>query len=144
MNQHLRLAVSACSALLALGCAHLDLSSPRATVVGFTNAAASGRADLAQAYFLPDAVDYDDIKEVLTAAPGSPRHPARVMLESIDPQTPIEIVSEEQTPNGLKVVWQVTFRRDFEIQGQSIAAGSTYNLDATLRQSGDQWMIDNL
>jgi hypothetical protein len=144
----LRSAFAACLALSLFGCATrtpapVDFSSPETTVVGFTHAAALGRARLAQSYFVPGGVDYGDIWEVLTAPPGSPRYPARIMLESIDARAPIEVVSEERAANRLKVVWRVTFRRDFEIQGQEVLAGSTYDLDATLQQVGDRWLIDS-
>ena len=71
---------------LLLSCAHsptakLNLSTPEATVIGFTKAAAQGDAELAQRYFLPGGVDYQDIRETLTAQPGTPRYGARVMLE---------------------------------------------------------------
>jgi len=85
-----------CSVLLTLigffaGCAHLqeakvNLSTPESTVVGFTKAAAEGNAKLAQSYFLPGGVDYQDIWKTLTAEPGTPRYAARVTLEAVDPK----------------------------------------------------------
>ncbi len=137
-----------------LGCEHfrgredasaelLDLSSPEATVCSFTRAAAQGESDLAQACFLPGGIDYDDIKETLTAEPSSPRYPGKVMMESVDAKAPMKVLSKKETEYGLKVVWQVTFAKGFEIEGQKIEAGSTYDFDATLKKTENGWMIDN-
>lgn len=138
--------------LLAAGCASVeksvehavDLSSPEATVVGFTRAAAAGNAKLAQAHFLPGGVDYEDVLEVLTAAPSSPSYPGRLMFESVDPQAPITVLSQEETEYGLAVVWRATFAKGFEIEGHKIEPGATYDFDATLRKTRKGWLIDNL
>ena len=84
-----------------------------------------------------------DVKEVLTATPSSREYPGRVMLESVDPDAPMPIVSKGETSRGVMVVWRVTFRRGFEIQGFTVEPGTTYDFDATLKRSGDQWLIDN-
>jgi hypothetical protein len=142
-----------CSVFLTLigflaGCAHfreatVDSSTPEATVVGFTKAAAQGNAQLAQSYFLPGGTDYQDIREVLTAEPGAPRYPARVMMTSVDTAQPIKVKSQEPTEHGLKVVWQVTFAKGFEIEGHKVEAGTKYDFDATLKKSEKGWQIDN-
>jgi hypothetical protein len=142
-----------CSILLVLagllaGCAHspkaqVNLSTPESTVTGFTKAAAKGNAELAQSYFLPGGTDYQDIWETLTAEPGTPRYAGRVMMEAVDPKGPMTLKSQNQTEHGLKVVWQVTFRRGFEIEGHKVEAGTRYDLDATLTRTGKGWLIDN-
>lgn len=133
---------------LLAGCAQVqetkvDLSTPESTVAGFTKAAAEGRARLAQSYFLPGGVDYQDIWDTLTAEPGTPRYDGRMMLEAIDPGRPIAVKSRAETGSGLKVVWQVTFRRGFEIKGQKVEAGTQFDLDATLKKTERGWLIDN-
>ena len=142
-----------CSVLLAfigllVGCAHsqkakLDLSTPESTVIGFTKAAAEGNATLARSYFLPGGVDYQDIWETLTAEPGTPRYPARVMLASVDTGRPMRIKSQKETEHGLKVIWQVTFRKGFEVKGRKVEAGTDYDFDATLKRTEKGWLIDN-
>jgi len=121
----------------------VDTHSPESTVIGFTNAAAEGNAKLAQSYFLPDGADYQDIWEVLTSEPGSSRYPGRVMMESIDVNQPIEVISKVETQYGLKVVWRVTFAKGFVIQGHKIEAGTQYDFDATLKRTEERWLIDN-
>ena len=133
---------------LLLGCAHsptakLNLSTPEATVIGFTKAAAKGDAELAQRYFLPGGVDYQDIRETLTSQPGTPRYGARVMLESVDASGPIEVKSKTDAKDGLKVVWQVTFRTGFGAGGRRVEAGTHYDFDATLKKTDKGWLIDN-
>jgi len=141
-----------CSALLALigllvGCAHshqarVDLSTPASTVIGFTKAAAEGNAQLAQSYFLPGGIDYQDIWDTLTAKPGTPRYPARVMMESIDPNGPMVVKSQKETEHGLGVVWQVRFRRGFEIERHRVEPGTQHDLDATLKKTEQGWLIN--
>ena len=121
----------------------VNLSTPESTVISFTKAAATGNAELAQSCFLPGGEDYEDMKEVLTAEPSSGDYPMRVAMEAIDEKEPIIIVSKKETPYGLKVVWQVTFKKGFTIEGHTIHPGDTYDFDATLKKSGDHWLIDN-
>lgn len=133
---------------LVAGCTHspqakLDLSTPESTVIGFTKAAAAGNAALAQACFLPGGVDYQNVWETLTAKPGTPRYSGRVMMEAVDPNGPMTVKSQKQTEYGLKVIWEVTFRRGFEIEGQKVEAGTKYDLDATLKKTDKGWLIDN-
>lgn len=133
---------------LAVGCAHSqkampNLSTPESTVIGFTKAAAEGNAKLAQSYFLPGGIDYQDVWETLTAKPGTPRYPGRVMMEAVDPSRPMTVKSQKKTEHGLKVVWQVTFRKGFEVEGKKVEAGTQYDLDATLKKTEKGWLIDN-
>lgn len=121
----------------------LDLSTPESTFIGFLKGAAVGNAGLAQSYFLPGGVDYDDIREVLTAEPGSDTYTFRAMMESIDPEVPMKVLSKTETEKGLVVVVQATFGKAFEIEGVSMEAGSTYDFDATLRETDHGWLIDN-
>jgi hypothetical protein len=133
---------------LAVGCAHSqkatpNLSTPESTIIGFTKAAAEGHAKLAQSYFLPGGIDYQDVWETLTAKPGTPRYSGRVMMEAVDPSRPMTVKSKKETEHGLKVVWQVTFRRGFEVDGKKVEAGTQYDLDATLKKTEKGWLIDN-
>jgi hypothetical protein len=129
-------------------CAHSptatpDLSTPEATVIGFTKAAAQGNADLAQRHFLPGGTDYLDIRETLQAQPGTPMYPARRMLEAVDVSQPITVTQQTGNEQGLKVVWRVTFGKAFEEKGRRVEAGSQYEFDATLKRTAKGWLIDN-
>jgi len=137
--------VSGCRCAAPAETVQLDLSSPEATVVSFTKAAALGQVKQAQACFLPGGVDYHDTRKVLTAIPGSPRYQMKQMLLSIDADAPMPIIASETTSDGTKVVWRVTFRRRFETKkGLTFEPGATYDFDAMLKQSGTKWLIDNL
>jgi hypothetical protein len=121
-----------------------DLSSPEATVISFTKAAARGEVDRAQACFLPGGVDYKDIRKVLEAKPGTRSFEMRQMLESLDLKAPMPIVSKSESQYGTKVVWRVTFKKAFKpAKGPTFKPGATYDLDATLKKSGQVWLIDN-
>ncbi len=141
------LAAGLCSCALtgASRTGRLDLSSPDATVISFTKAAAGGDVDAAQACFLPDGIDYKDVRRVLTAEPSSPEYPGRLMFEAIDPDALMPIISMEETEEGLAIVWRVTFKRDVQAEGQTvIETGDTFDFDGTLRKSGDKWLFYSL
>ena len=55
----------------------------------------------------------------------------------------IPVVSVEETEHGTSLVWQVTFKEEVTVEGHTFHTGDTWEPDATLRQSGDSWMIDN-
>ena len=141
------LAAGLCSCALtrSSGPAGLDLSSPDATVISFTKAAARGDVDAAQACFLPEGIDYDDVRRVLTAEPSSLEYPGRLMFEAIDPDALMPVISMEETEQGLMIVWRVTFKRDVQAEGQTVVkAGDTFDFDGTLRKSGDKWLFYSL
>jgi hypothetical protein len=123
----------------------LDLSSPEATVRSFTKAAAHNEAQAVQACFLPGGEDYEDIRKMMEASPGSPGYLMKGMLAALDTKATMPIIEKKETRSGTKVVWRVTFKREFNAgKGQTFKAGSTYDLDATLKKRGDRWLIDNL
>jgi hypothetical protein len=133
-----------CHSVATRGADPIDLSSPEATVVSFTKAAARGQDDLAQSCFLPGGVDYEDIREVLTATPGSYGHEMKQMLQSIDVDVAMPIIATEKFLDGTKVIWQVTFRHRFETRkGFVFEPGTTYDFDAILKLSEGKWLIDN-
>jgi hypothetical protein len=121
-----------------------DLGSPEATVVSFTKAVARGETNLAQACFLPGGVDYDDMRQILASKPGSPHFEIKQMFESLNLNVPMPIVVKTNSEHGTKVVWRVTFKKEFKPhKGPVFKPGSTYDFDATLKPSGKLWLIDN-
>jgi hypothetical protein len=66
-----------------------------------------------------------------------------VVLESVDASGPKEVKSKTVAKEGLKVVWQVTFRTGFGAGGRRVEAGAHYDFDATLKQTDKGWLIDN-
>jgi hypothetical protein len=126
----------------------LDLSSPEATVRSFTKAMVSGDAESVLACFLPGGTDYEDIQKILHAKPDDPaqqdQYRMRLWLQSFDPDTQMPVISVQETEHGTEVAWQVTFKKDVTMAGQTFRTGETFNLDATLRKSGDSWLIDGI
>jgi len=129
---------------------HLDLSTPEAAVRSFTKALVSGNAESVMACFLPGGTDFEDMQEILNANPDDPKqqgeYQMRLWLQSLDPDVEMPIVETVEDQDAMKVTWQVTFKKDVTISeggGHTFRAGDTYNLDATLRKSGDSWLIDN-
>jgi len=121
----------------------LDLSSPEGTVKSFTRMFVEGDVDSVLACFLPGGTDYEDIEEVLAAAPDDSEYGFKLLFQSLDPDAEMPIVEMEETLAGTNVVWLVTFKRDFSIQGTDFPAGSQMDLDATLVECDGKWLIDN-
>jgi RNA polymerase sigma-70 factor (ECF subfamily) len=125
-----------------------DLSSPEATVRSFTKAFISGNAEAVMACMLPGGTDHEDVQELLAAGPDDPqlrdKYQFRLLLQSLDPDAEMPIHSTEQTERGTSVSWQVIFKKDLAMAGHMFHAGDTFELDATLRKSGDSWLIDGI
>jgi RNA polymerase sigma-70 factor (ECF subfamily) len=126
----------------------LDLSTPEAAVRSFTKAIASGDAESVMACMLPGGTDFQDIREILNAGPDDPaqqgEYEMKLWFQSLDPDAEMPIIESVEDQGAMKMTWQVTFKKDVTLGGQTLRAGDTYNLDATLRRSGDSWLIDNL
>jgi len=125
----------------------LDLSTPEAAVRSFTKAIASGDAESVMACFLPGGTDFEDMQKIMSANPDHPEqrgaYEMKVWLQSLDPDAEMPIVETMEDQGAMKMTWQVTFKKDVTLGGQAFRAGDTFNLDATLRRSGDSWLIDN-
>jgi RNA polymerase sigma factor (sigma-70 family) len=125
----------------------LDLSTPEAAVRSFTKAIVSGDVEPIMACFLPGGTDFADMQEILNASPDDPKqrgeYEMKLWLQSLDPDAEMPIIETIEDEGAMKVTWQVTFKKDVTAHGQTFRAGDTYNLDATLRRSGDSWLIDN-
>lgn len=126
----------------------LDLSSPEATVRSFTRAIISGNAESVMACMLPGGVDHEDVQELLAAGPDDPQqkdeYEFKLLLQSLDPDAEMIVTSVEEVERGTSVSWQATFKKDVTMAGHTFRAGDTFELDATLRKSGDSWLIDGI
>jgi len=127
----------------------IDLSSPEATVRSFTRLMATGNAKAAMACFLPGGLDYQDMKEILAADPSDPRqrdkYETRMWLQSFDPEAEMPIIETKQKADGVvEITWEVVFKRNFTMEGQTFTAGQTMNLDAQLVKSDGKWLINGL
>ena len=87
------------------------------------------------------------MQEILYADPDDPaqqdEYHMKLWFQSLDPDAEMPMVSVEETEHGTSVVWQVTFKEEMTMEGHTFRAGDTWELDATLRPSGDSWLIDN-
>ncbi len=127
----------------------IDLSSPEATVRSFTRLMATGNAEAVMACFLPGGLDYQDMREILTADPSDPRqrdkYETRLWLQSFDPEAKMPIIETKQKADGVvEITWEVVFKKDLTMEGQTFTAGQTMNLDASLVKSDGRWLINGL
>jgi len=126
----------------------LDLSSPEATVRSFVRAMVAGDGDAALACFVPDGEDYEDMQEAIFADPDDPvqrsKYEVKLLFEALDPDAEMPVLSVEETEHGTSVVWQVTFKSEFTIEGHTFNVGETMEFDGTFRRSGGSWQIYSL
>jgi len=127
----------------------IDLSSPEATVRSFTRLMATGNAEAVMACFLPGGIDYQDMQEILAADPSDPRqrnkYETRMWLQSFDPEAKMPIIETKQKADGVvEITWEVVFKKDLTMEGQTFTAGQTMNLDAQLVKSDGKWLINGL
>jgi len=126
----------------------LDLSSPEAAVRSFIKAMVAGDAESAMACFLPEGEDYEDMEEAVYADPDDPaqrsEYAVKLLFQALDSDAEMPMSSVEETEHGTSVVWQVTFKSEFTVEGHTFNAGDTMDFDGTLRRSGDSWLIDAL
>ncbi len=122
----------------------VDKSSPEATVISFTKAAATGNVEDALACMLPGGVDYEDVKDILNAKPSSRKFFIKKMWESIDIDKPIRILGKTLIDDDAEVGWQCYFKEEFTMEGRTFKRGDTFELDAGLKKHGQYWLIDNI
>ena len=100
------------------------------------------------ACFLPEGEDFDDMQEMLFADPDDPAQRSecevKLLFESLDPDAEMPMLSIEETELGTSVVWQVTFKSEFTIEGHTFSPGDTMDFDGMMRQSNGSWQIVSL
>ena len=128
----------------------IDLSSPEATVRSFTRLMATGNAEAVMACFLPGGLDYQDMQEILAADPSDPRqrdkYETRMWLQSFDPEAKMPIIETKQKADGVvEITWEVVFKKDLTMEGQTFTAGQKMTLDASLVRTDDgRWLINGI
>ena len=88
-----------------------DRSSPEATVISWTKAAATGNVKDALACMLPGGTEYDGVCTVLNAEPSSGKYPVKKMLQSIDIENPIILV-RQLTGDKASIGWECYVKED--------------------------------
>lgn len=127
----------------------IDLSSPASTIRGFVRAATVGSVDRALSYVLPGGTGYDDISDILSgASPAKSKQQTAQMFRSLDAKEPVEVVKVTHNGEKADVIFRVKFAKEWSIQdaGKSVTykPDQTFEMDATLKQVGDGWLIDGI
>lgn len=71
-------------------------------------------------------------------------HPFNVMFRKLDTSKPTKIIEASIIDNMCTAVWQVVFKEEFTIEGQTFKPGDTFDLDGGLRKYGDKWLITGI
>jgi len=114
--------------------------SPEATLRNFMAAAMKLDMNNAMEYVASDSHDYKDTQEIFEES----EHPFNVLFRKTDPAVPVKIIEAKIIDNMCEAVWQITFKEDFTIEGKTIKAGETFNIDGNLRRYGDKWLITGI
>jgi len=129
----------------------LDLSSPKATVTSFTRLMVAGDDEAVLACFLTGGRDYEDIQEILyadssdTSEQGQFQFQMRLWLQSLDPDVEMPVLDVKQLADGeLSIIWQVTLKKDFTLQGHFFSAGETIELSGKLVEKDGKWLFNSL
>jgi len=67
-----------------------------------------------------------------------------MIFRKIDPSVPVKIIETKIIDNMCSAVWQVTFKEDFTIKGNTFKAGETFDIDGNLHRYGDKWLITGI
>ncbi len=125
--------------------APLDLSTPEATVRSFVRAVTSDDAESVIACFSPDGQDYRNVERMLAAEPGEEDYQVKMVMQALDPEADVPILSTVQNSNSsVKVVWKATFKSKATVEGHTFFPGDHMEMGSLLVQSGDSWLIDGM
>ena len=118
-----------------------DTDTPRATIMGFMQAAFEFDIDKVMSYVASDSHDYDDIKEIFE----TPDHPFYTLFKKADASLPVKVTKTDISDTMCSAVWEFTLKEDFDLEGKlKLKAGDTFELDGNLHQYGDKWLITGI
>lgn len=68
----------------------------------------------------------------------------KLCLQPLDPDVEMPITSMNQTRRDRGIAWQVTFKKEVTMEGRTFRPGDAFERNATLRKSGDSWLVDGM
>ena len=121
-----------------------DLSTPHATAVTVIRMLVAGDTESVMACMLPDGTHYDRVRQLMQTQPGDFNYDAKLCLQALDPDAEMTVLEEKETPDGVEIIWLVTFKIDFNMRGKQIYAGEQGRFGATVVPVDGQWLIDSV
>jgi len=119
-----------------------DLSNPQATATTFIKMLVASDIDSVMACMLPDGTHYDMVQQLLQTQPGDFNYDAKLCLQALDPDAEMPVIEQYDTPDGVEIIWLVTFKTDFNMRGKPIYAGEQGRFGARVIPADGQWLID--
>jgi RNA polymerase sigma-70 factor (ECF subfamily) len=121
-----------------------DLSTPNATSTTFIKMLVASDIESVMACMLPGGTHYNRVEKFMLMQPGDFNYDQKLCLQALDPDAEMSVLEENDTPDGVEIVWRVTFKTDFNMRGKLIYAGEQGRFGATVVPVDGQWLIDSI
>jgi hypothetical protein len=121
-----------------------DLSTPQATATTFIKMIVASDTESVMACMLPTSPFYDALQKLLRLQPGDFAYDAKLAYQALDPDADMSLIEENETPDGVEIVWLVTLKTDVNLRGKQIYAGKQWRFGATVIPVDGQWLIDSI
>jgi len=121
-----------------------DLSTPHATATTFIKMLVASDIESVMACMLPNSPCYDAVQQLLQLQPGDFAYDAKLWYQALDPDADMSLIEQNDTPDGVEIVWLVTLKTDVNLRGKQIDAGEQGRLGATVIPVDGQWLIDSI
>ncbi len=117
-----------------------DLSTPHATATTFIRMIVAADVESVMACMLPDSPYCEAVQMLLQLQPGDFAYDAKLGYLALDPDAEMPILEENETSDGVDIVWLVTLKTDFNQK----YAGDQFRFGATMKPVDGQWLIDTI
>jgi RNA polymerase sigma-70 factor (ECF subfamily) len=121
-----------------------DLSTPHATSTTFIKMLVASDIESVMACMLPDGTHYDRVEKFMLMQPGDFNYDQKLCLQALDPDAEMAVTEQNDTPDGVEIVWLVTFKTDFNLRGKQMYAGEQGRFGATVIPVDGQWLINSI
>ena len=121
-----------------------DLSTPHATSTTFIKMLVASDIESVMACMLPGGTHYNRVEKFMLMQPGDLNYDQKLCLQALDPDAEMTVLEENETPDGVEIVWLVTFKTDFNLRGKQMYAGEQGRFGATVIPVDGQWLMDSI
>ena len=92
------------------------------------------------ACMLPDSPYREAVQMLLQLQPGDFAYDAKLNYLALDPDAEMPVLEENETSDGVDIVWLVTLKTDFKQK----YAGDQFRIGATVKPVEGKWLIDTI
>jgi RNA polymerase sigma-70 factor (ECF subfamily) len=117
-----------------------DLSTPQATATTFIRMMVAADVESVLACMLPTSPYREAVQMLLQLQPGDFAYDAKLGYLALDPDAEMPILEENETSDGVDIVWLVTLKTDVNQK----YAGDQFRFGATMKPVEGKWLIDSI